>query len=189
VAKTSTNHIAADLGISPGNLYHHFESKAQIAEWLIRRFDDRLRAVLASSQSVSAIDDLWLTLHLTLEVINDYRFAYRDASSLIRDSPKIRQRMQSITRRSLDAIRSMCQGLVGTAVIRAPAEELEMLAHQMVFTATCWTTFAKLLMDDAKSEQHSGHAAYQVLTLLAPYLEPNARVYLTYLRGKYLRSP
>jgi hypothetical protein len=60
----------------------------------------------------------------------------------------------------------------------------------MAFTATCWTTFAELLSDDAAaSSQRAGQAAYQVLTLMAPYLEPNARVYLTYLRGKYLKRP
>jgi AcrR family transcriptional regulator len=186
-AKTSTNRIAAELGISPGNLYYHFKSKGQIAEWLIRRFESRIEAITASSQSITALDDLWLTLHLAFEVIHEYRFVYRDANLLMRESQKIRHRVRSITARSLSAIQAMCHGLVEASVIRASLEEVEMLAWQIVFTATCWTTFAELLSDDAASSQRSGHAAYQVLTLMAPYLEPNARVYLTYLRGKYLK--
>jgi hypothetical protein len=56
----------------------------------------------------------------------------------------------------------------------------------MTFTTTCWLTFVRLLPKRGARSQDAGYAAYQALTLLAPYLEPQARAYLTYLRSKYV---
>jgi AcrR family transcriptional regulator len=45
----STHRIAAELGISPGNLHYHFKSKRLIVGWLFRRFEDRLAPCLAAA--------------------------------------------------------------------------------------------------------------------------------------------
>jgi AcrR family transcriptional regulator len=186
IAKISTNRIAVELGISSGNLHYHFRNKNQIAEWLIRRFDDRVEAITASSESVVALDDLWLTLHLMFEAIHDYRFIYRDVDYLIRESPKIAERVRHITSRKLKSVRQMCHRLAAASVIQAETEDVDSLSLQMVFTTTCWLTFARLVPGEV-IRVDAGHAAYQVLTLLAPYLEPNSRAYLTYLRSKYVK--
>jgi AcrR family transcriptional regulator len=186
VAKMSTNRIATELGISPGNLYYHFASKEEITEWLVRRFDDRIAVIAGTAGSVAALDDLWLTLHLLFEAIHEYRFIYRDVDYLIRTSGKIAQRVRHITLRTIQAVQQMCHGLAGASVIRAGAEDVDNLALQMVFTTTCWFTFTRLLPQADAQSADAGRAAYQVLTLLTPYLEPEARGYLTYLRSKYV---
>ena len=78
VAKVSTHRVAADLGISPGNLHYHFKTKQQIVSWLFRRFEDRFGSCIDATAAATALDDLWLSLHLTFEAINEYRFVYRD---------------------------------------------------------------------------------------------------------------
>jgi AcrR family transcriptional regulator len=186
VAKMSTNRIASELAISPGNLYYHFASKEEITEWLVRRFDDRIRVIADSADSVAALDDLWLTLHLLFEAIHEYRFIYRDVDYLMRASGKVAQRVRQITLRTLQAIQLMCHRLAAASVIRAGAEDVDNLALQMVLTITCWFTFARLLPQGDARGADAGRAAYQVLTLLTPYLEPEARGYLNYLRSKYV---
>jgi AcrR family transcriptional regulator len=186
IAKMSTNRIATELGISPGNLYYHFASKEEIAEWLVRRFDDRIRVIAATADSVAALDDLWLTLHLLFEAIHEYRFIYRDVDYLIRTSAKSAQRVRQITLSSIQAVRHMCHRLADASVLRASSEDVDNLALQMVFTTTCWFTFTRLLPQGDAQSLDSGRAAYQVLTLLTPYLEPDSRGYLTYLRSKYV---
>ncbi len=71
--------------------------------------------------------------------------------------------------------------------VEARAEDVEMLAVQMVFTITCWFSFTRLVPRIARGDNaEPGFAAYYVLTLIAPYVVGEGRDYLNYLRGKYL---
>src|SRR5690606_24482307 len=61
----STNHIAAHLGISPGNLYYHFRNKDDIIDQLFARCEARLDTALAVPvDRPPHLEDLWLQLHL-----------------------------------------------------------------------------------------------------------------------------
>lgn len=186
IAKTSINRIAAEVEISSGNLHYHFKTKESIADALLRRFQDRIEAITAPSATITALDDLWLIMHLTLETIEEYRFIYRDVDFLVRESPRIAQRLQRITVHCVGATQQMCTALAMASVIRARPEDIDDLAVQMVLTATCWYTFARLWQPGQADAQASGRAAYHVLTLLTPYLADNARLYMMYLRSKYL---
>jgi AcrR family transcriptional regulator len=185
VQKTSLNRIATETGISAGNLHYHFKTKEQIEEWLLRRFEHRVEAITAA-RKVAALDDLWLILHLALEAIQEFGFVYRDLDRLARSSPCIARRLQRITERLVTTTRRMCESLAEEGVMHIAREDLDALALQMVFTATCWHSFAQLLPERASHEDRAGQGAYQVLTLLAPYLDKHARLYLQYLRSKYL---
>jgi AcrR family transcriptional regulator len=188
VASVSTHRIAAEMGISPGNLHYHFKTKQAIVTWLFRRFDDRFAPCLDAAAAVTALDDLWLSLHLTFETISEYRFVYRDIDYLLNEFPELEARAQELTARNVMASKALCSGLASAGAIDATPEDVEMLALQMVFTTTCWFTFARLT-PRPKGSRHSeaALAAYYTLTLLAPYVVGEARDYLNYLRAKYLR--
>ncbi|MDM0077418.1 TetR/AcrR family transcriptional regulator [Variovorax sp. J2P1-59] len=187
LAAVSTHRIAAELEISPGNLHYHFKAKQLIVDRLFRRFEDRLELLNASSDTVRAIDDLWLALHLRFEAIDAYRFVYRDMAYLSSEYPALGERAQALTAQNLLAAQALCETLMAAGVIEATAEEAQMLALQMVFTTTCWLSFERLVPGrDALQQADPGLAAFYTLTLIAPYVSRESRAYLDYLRGKYL---
>jgi AcrR family transcriptional regulator len=188
LAAVSTHRIAAELGMSPGNLHYHFKAKQLIVGGLFRRFEERLRACMDAAASVDALDDLWLSLHLTFEAINAYRFIYRDVDYLLNEYPDFELRAQALTAHNLLAAKSLCAGLRDAGVIAASHEDVEMLALQIVFATTCWFSF-KRLTPRRSSQPHAepALAAYYTLTFLSPYVVGDARDYLNYLRSKYLR--
>ena len=47
-------------------------TRERIVEWLLRRFEDRLAPLNASTGDIRALDDLWLALHLRFEAIDAY---------------------------------------------------------------------------------------------------------------------
>ena len=184
----STHRIAAELGISPGNLHYHFKSKRLIVGWLFRRFEDRLAPCLAAAASATALDDLWLSLHLTFEAISEYRFILRDMEYLLNESPELEARAQALTAHQLLAARSLCAGLAAAGVIDAADEDVEMLALQIVFTTTCWFSFTRLMPGRKPSAYgDAALAAYYTLTLLSPFVVGESRDYLNFLRAKYLK--
>ena len=183
----STHRIAAELGMSPGNLHYHFKAKQLIVERLFRRFEEQLLLLDGSFDAIRAIDDLWLALHLRFEAINAWRFVYRDMAYLASEYPALGARVQALTAQNLLAARALCQGLVAAGVIEASEEQVQVLALQMVFTTTCWLSFERLLPGrDAGGQADPGLAAYYTLTLVSPYVSRESRAYLDYLRAKYL---
>ena len=61
----TTNHIADELEISPGNLYYHFRNKDDIIEQLFARYEERMdNALAAPSGRLPELEDIWLQLHL-----------------------------------------------------------------------------------------------------------------------------
>lgn len=72
-------------------------------------------------------------------------------------------------------------------VIVAEDDQINSLAFHIVFTATCWCTYVKLIPGKDPKSIAAGAAAYHVLTLLNPYLADDAWQDMNYLRGKYLK--
>jgi AcrR family transcriptional regulator len=187
LAAVSTHKIAAEMGISPGNLHYHFKSKQLIVERLFMRFEQRLGLLNGSTAAVAAIDDLWLALHLRFEAIDEYRFVYRDMAFLAAEYPALGRRAQDLTAQNLLAAQALCEGLVASGVIQTSAEQARILALQIVFTTTCWLSFERLVPGrEAQAEADPGLAAFYTLTLISPYVSSDSRAYLDYLRGKYL---
>jgi len=189
VAAISAHRVAAELGISPGNLHYHFKTKQAIVERLFMRFEGRLVPCIDATASVTALDDLWLSLHLNFEAVSEYRFIYRDISYFLNEFPALEARSHALTARNVIAAEALCAGLAAAGVIEASAEDVQMLALQLVFTTTCWFTFKRLISPHQPAGRHADAAlaAYYALTLLGPYVVGEARDYLNYLRAKYLR--
>ena len=91
----STHRVAAELGISPGNLHYHFKTKRLIVAWLFRRYEDRLEPCLAAAGAI---------LHYFKETIRaplvhfTKLIPFRSESILILDD---------VTRRSLELTRTL----------------------------------------------------------------------------------
>jgi AcrR family transcriptional regulator len=68
--RITTNHIADELDISPGNLYYHFRNKDEIIALLFQQFERQMETALqVPERRVPNMEDMWLYLHLVFENI------------------------------------------------------------------------------------------------------------------------
>jgi len=182
----TTNHIADELEISPGNLYYHFRNKDDIIEHLFGRYEERIDAALGvPTDRLPGLEDIWLLLHLVFECIWDYRFLYRDLADILSRNRRLRIRFARILRRADEQAHDVMRGLSQAGVMRASAAELDAAATNVLVIATFWMNYASARGD--KNEQVSIRAGIvQVMMLLAPFLRDAERVHLNTLTRAYI---
>jgi AcrR family transcriptional regulator len=185
-ATVTTADIAGALGISPGNLYYHFRNKDQIVAELFGRLERRLDIDPSTGADVAqSIEDLWLYLHLMLEAIWDFRFFYRNLHGVARRDRRLRERFNRIASRKLAAVESLCESLAAQGALRASREEIHALARNVLLVATYWLDF-QALRTGRERQADLGQGAYQVMSLVAPYLVGDARIHLRRLGRSYV---
>ncbi|KMM76072.1 transcriptional regulator [Xanthomonas sp. NCPPB 1128] len=182
----TTNHIADELEISPGNLYYHFRNKDDIIEHLFARYEERMDTALAlPSARLPGLEDIWLQLHLVFECIWDYRFLYRDLVEILSRSRRLRLRFARILRRADASVQAVFQRLAQTGAMRASAQELAGVATNALVVATFWLNYAAARGE--KDEQVAiRHGIVQVMRLIAPFLREAERAHLAALMDAYL---
>ena len=181
----TTNHIADELEISPGNLYYHFRNKDDIIEQLFARFEERMDAALSAPQGrLPGLEDIWLQLHLVFECIWDYRFLYRDLVDILSRNRHLRLRFARILKRAAGNASEVMRGMVRAGAMRASAAEIDGTATNILVIATFWMNYASARGDkDERASIRDG--IVQVMMLLAPFLRDAERVHLNTLTRAY----
>ena len=182
----TTNHIADELEISPGNLYYHFRNKDDIIEQLFAVYEQRMDAALSSpSGRLPGLEDVWLQLHLVFECIWDYRFLYRDLVDILTRNRRLRLRFARILKRADEQAHQVMRGLVQAGVMRASADEVDAASTNILVIATFWLNYAAARGDkDERTSIRDG--IVQVMMLIAPFLRDAERVHLNTLTRAYL---
>ena len=192
VPHVTTNHIADAAGISPGNLYYHFRHKEDIVMALFERYQDALAEVTGEGQGhTQSIDDLWLLVHLSFEVIQDYQFIHRDLSELCAAFPPLRRRFVRGLESGVSRLSAHCRKLAAAGSLDATHEEARALATNVALVTTYWLNLrtlqrptgsaAAMVDDDALSQ-----GVFQVMSLITPYLRGETQEEFRRVARRYL---
>ena len=130
----TTNHIADELGISPGNLYYYFKSKDDIVAQLFALYEARMDETLARRKRSITLDDVHLQLQRVFECMWTYRFLYRDLVDILSRNRKLKQRFARLLNRTEDSTVVMLRGLVDAKLAQA-------IAENVVLATTFWLNY------------------------------------------------
>ncbi|MFZ1830672.1 MAG: TetR/AcrR family transcriptional regulator [Candidatus Competibacteraceae bacterium] len=186
--RITTNHIADELDISPGNLYYHFRNKDDIIWLLFQQFEQRMGAALqVPERRAPDMEDMWLYLHLVFETIWEYRFFYRDLDNILSRNKKLRTHFRRIIERKVSTATAICQGLAEAGVMSATPDDIAALARNIAVIATYWLNFQSIRASTLHNDSdHLALGVYQVLSLVAPFLKGEARTLLQQISREYL---
>ena len=187
-AHVTTGMIADELNISPGNLYYHFRNKDQVVERLFERFEERISLEPPDPVAgAGAIEDLWLYLHLMFEAIWDYRFLYRNLDDIVGRNRRLRDRFNRIVDAKLVAVEGLCRGLARSGLMTASPAEIRALALNVLVVATYWLNYRAVRgARESADAGVPGAGAFQVMSLVAPYLSGEARRHFERLGRDYV---
>jgi AcrR family transcriptional regulator len=177
--------IADELDISPGNLYYHFKSKTDILTEIFGWYETEMLSLLEVPDKPIDLEDQWLMLHLIFENISKYRFLYRDLINVLGRHEKIAHRFKKILNKQRAASHKICTSLSKEGVLKANSNELNAVAESIVMTATYWINYS-MISSDGMDEDTLLKGVYQVMSLIAPYLDVEQRELLDNLRQAYL---
>ena len=177
--------ISDELEISPGNLYYHFKSKADILTNLFNWYEQEINSLLEVPDTLMDIEDQWFFLHLIFENIAKYRFLYQDVVHVLKRHDNIQQRFNRIIRKKRKASLKILQSLKEQGNLNASESEIEALCENIVLTATFWLNYA-IISQKELSEDVLARGVYQVISLVVPYLDSEQRQLLDELKQAYL---
>lgn len=186
--RITTNHIADEMDISPGNLYYHFRNKDEIIWLLFEEFEQRMDSTLqVPERRIPDMEDMWLYLHLVFENIWAYRFLYRDLDNILSRSKKLRNHFRRIIERKISTATAICQGLVEAGVMSATPEDISTLSRNIAVIATYWLNFENINSSIHNDSERLARGVYQVLALVVPFLQEPARALFAEISREYLR--
>lgn len=180
-AAVSTNHVAAQAGISPGNLYYWFGDKDEIIRELYAQF-------------VAAYERLWgaggsdpdkVPLDLTPDEVlgrlaegaaltRRYAFLSRDLLGLLHADPALAAEYCAVRQRRIAGFTALAHAWRTRGVIRRVDDQtVADLVRALWIVAESWLAFAEIDADHSGAD-HSGadHGTRLLRVVLEPYLTP-----------------
>ena len=171
----STNHIAAHLGISPGNLYYHFRNKDEIIVQLFKRYSEDLLHYLRRVVLPKNVCDAIRYMAGIYDVMWRYRFLFSDVNALLARSAELLGEHNNFTHAKVSPLLvELLTQLNKEGIIRADATAMNDLALNIWMITKYWFDFDGSLRGRAKlTEDSKVRGVQRTLSLLRPYLIEN----------------
>ena len=176
----TTNHIAAELGISPGNLYYHFRNKQEIIKELMERYQKETLEMLAlpDDRTVNANDKIRYFQVLSSQLW-EYRFLHRDVYHLIENNADFRKIYPRFAGKVMQQGQKIYHAFVEAGLMQMTASEIEALIINIWIVLTNWTNFLYMSghLSDSNhlDEKWIWQALRQMVFLEGPYLRGESR--------------
>lgn len=174
----TTNHIAAAMGISPGNLYYHFRNKHEIIRAIFDQMHQvgleeyhRINGGKGPGNAQAMAETFVMIQHFNWR----YRFFKRELTSLVMADPELAERFVRSHRSNLAMVResldlSIAQGFL----VDLSAPQRELLAEQVWMLVLFWLNYLEVggeAVNDATLQRGTDH----LNLLLGAYLTREAR--------------
>lgn len=168
----STNHIASHMGISPGNLYYHFNNKDEIIIQLFKRYSHELLEYFAKAklpETISQMSDYMLGIY---DVMWNYRFLFSDVNTLLNRSVELVGEHNEFTRAKIAPLSVKILGqLHDLGVIEIDERGKHDLATNFWLITKYWFDFDSSMQPHMKITEEAKHrGVYRSLSLLRPYV-------------------
>lgn len=184
----TTNHIADEADISPGNLYYHFRSKDDIVIELFKRFLTRFKPLIEiSEESLREAEQLWFQLHLSFELKGEFRFLYRNLSDLTARIPDLDRAMRGLLVRERQSAWNSLTGLEREGVLSIDPLQKEMLTDSILLALTYWIPFSEMFEPGGLEDGHAQTLAIaRVLLTITPYFREPEKSQFIAIAHRYL---
>ncbi|PTV49332.1 TetR/AcrR family transcriptional regulator [Acinetobacter pittii] len=176
----TTNHIAAELGISPGNLYYHFRNKHEIIKELMYQYQVETLEMLSlpEDRPLTTTDKINYFQVLSGQLWN-YRFIHRDVYHLVESNEDFKKIYPRFAGQVMQQGQKIYQAFVDAGLMKMTPSEIEALIINLWIVLTNWTNFlymsGHISDNNHLEEKWVWQALRQMVFLEGPYLMGESR--------------
>jgi AcrR family transcriptional regulator len=184
--RTTTNEIANEVDISPGNLHYHFRRKEQIVEALLDAFQADARQVLQPPhlEGVS-LDDFWVFLHSLLECTAAYRFLFRDIEALADTYPRAGRVLGKFAKGLQGVFEIYLRELARGGFLNLRDSDAFLVGRNLAVIALFSERFDGLAGHVRSADDSALSVAGSILSLLKPFTSGDAAEHMLELASHY----
>lgn len=176
----TTNHIAAELNMSPGNLYYHFRNKSEIIKELMEQYQGETLQMLAlpDDRLLDANDKIRYFQVLSSQLWA-YRFLHRDVYHLVENNEDFRNMYPRFAGQVMQQGQKIYQAFVDAGLMQMTSSEIEALIINLWIVLTNWTNFlymsGHITDSNTLEEKWVWQALRQMVFLEGAYLRGESR--------------
>ncbi|MBW3141212.1 TetR/AcrR family transcriptional regulator [Ferrimonas balearica] len=172
----TTNHIAAHLGISPGNLYYHFRNKEQIIRALFAQYEAYLEEAYGPVEDQTAFGIMQRYLDGMFQGMWRFRFLYASLPEILARDPELHKRYLQAHNKVLATASDALRVLVAQGVMTIDEDYLEEFAEGIKMVVTFWISHLYTqALDKPITEQGVSQGMLQILALFHGYIAEPVR--------------
>ena len=168
----TTNHIAADLGISPGNLYYHFRNKEDI---ILSIYDEYARNLLLETfpqvtPDVKPLDAIILYMDAVFQAMMKFRFFYSNLPVLLSKNPLLHEKYVEVQHFIAERVSGMLISLREAKMIEFDDDELPDIVSILRLVNTFWLSFYQTQNSDVViNDSVFYQGVLKILVIIRPY--------------------
>ncbi|WP_206486080.1 TetR/AcrR family transcriptional regulator [Thalassotalea sp. G2M2-11] len=173
----TTNHIAAHLGISPGNLYYHFRNKEDI---ILSIYEEYARNLLLEtfpqvSPELKPLDTIILYMDAVFQALMKFRFFYANLPVLLAKNPLLHEKYVEVQHTISKRLSEMLISLREADMMTFEDDELADIVSILRLINTFWLSFYQTQNENTEiNDSVFFDGVLKILVLLRPYITESA---------------
>lgn len=175
----TSRHIAAEMGISAGNLHYHFKHTDEIIKTLYDRLAVDFDAIVLAIEALPRIDPgiMRSITDRSFELVYKYRFIFLHFVEIGMRIPAIKKDYYRITQRREKEFLAILEKFKADGIFRSdiPADILQALVTQIFIVADFWLSNNELTLK-LKGNKAIAHYSNIFSSMFYPYLTAKAKL-------------
>ena len=166
----TTNHIAAHIDISPGNLYYHFRNKQEIVREIFALYSNELLdrfAPIQGQQSILVLLKLYLNSIFTL--MWKYRFFYANLPEILQRDEVLHEEYIQVQDKLQANLVNIMAAFISLGLLDVAENEMKPLVTTLHLIASSWLGYQAAMSAKTQiTEQIIHQGMLQMISVVKP---------------------
>lgn len=184
----TTNHIAAHLNISPGNLYYHFRNKEDIINSIFALYESHLESGFKPYEDTTVdIELLMGYFDAMFYTLWQFRFMYANLADILSRDEALKARYLTAQEQVLSRSSNVLRKLISDGFLEIEDEKVTALADTIKMMVSFWISYQLTQSSTStitKATLYEG--LLRVLMIFKAYSTPGSEATFTRLEQHYL---